>query len=87
MSPSSVAWRRLLPDLLSNGTDRRHSGMGHLVLAVLAAPLLAGASGDAAGTGGDVDPGGLCGTWFDYRIRQVDGAWTVIGPEGPVAVS
>ncbi len=31
--------------------------------------------------------GGLCGTWFDYRVRVLDGAWAVIGPEGPIAVS
>ncbi len=31
--------------------------------------------------------GGLCGTWFTYRLRVVDGEWTVIGPEGPVIVA
>ena len=31
--------------------------------------------------------GGLCGTWFSYRIDRVDGSWTVTGIEGPVAIS
>ncbi len=31
--------------------------------------------------------GNLCGTWFEYRLRFVDGEWQVIGPEGPVAIS
>ncbi len=31
--------------------------------------------------------GGLCGTWFDYRLAQVDGVWEVLGIEGPIAVS
>jgi hypothetical protein len=31
--------------------------------------------------------GGLCGTWFSYRIDLVDGSWTVTGIEGPVAIS
>lgn len=30
---------------------------------------------------------GLCGTWFTYRLDRVDGAWTVTGIEGPVAIS
>lgn len=31
--------------------------------------------------------GGLCGTWFSYRIQIVDNTWTVTGIEGPVAIS
>ncbi|MEZ5174857.1 MAG: hypothetical protein R2823_01440 [Acidimicrobiia bacterium] len=31
--------------------------------------------------------GGLCGTWFTYRLDLVDNEWVVIGPEGPVAIS
>lgn len=31
--------------------------------------------------------GGLCGTWFTWRLQIVDGAWTVTGIEGPVAVA
>jgi hypothetical protein len=31
--------------------------------------------------------GGLCGTWFSYRVDLVDGEWTVSGIEGPVMVS
>ncbi|MGB8360927.1 MAG: hypothetical protein WCE80_05960 [Acidimicrobiia bacterium] len=31
--------------------------------------------------------GGLCGTWFSYRIDRVDGSWAVTGIEGPVAIS
>lgn len=31
--------------------------------------------------------GGLCGTWFTYRVELVDGKWTVTGIEGPIAIS
>ena len=31
--------------------------------------------------------GGLCGTWITYRVEIVDGAWTVVGTEGPIAIS
>ena len=31
--------------------------------------------------------GGLCGTWLTYRIELMDGAGTVIGTEGPIAIS
>jgi hypothetical protein len=31
--------------------------------------------------------GGLCGTWLTYRVELVDGAWTVTGTVGPVAIS
>ena len=31
--------------------------------------------------------GGLCGTWFTYRLVFEDGGWRVEGPEGPIAVS
>lgn len=31
--------------------------------------------------------GGVCGTWFSYRIDLVDGVWMVSGIEGPVAIS
>jgi hypothetical protein len=31
--------------------------------------------------------GGLCGTWFTYRVIQSDGGWAVSGIEGPIAVS
>jgi len=31
--------------------------------------------------------GGLCGTWLTYRLTAEDGDWTLVGPEGPVAVS
>ncbi len=31
--------------------------------------------------------GGLCGTWLTYRVELGDGAWTVTGIEGPIAVS
>ena len=31
--------------------------------------------------------GGLCGTWFTYRVVQSDEAWLVSGVEGPIAVS
>ncbi len=31
--------------------------------------------------------GGLCGTWFTYRVVEADGGWTVTGTEGPIAVS
>lgn len=31
--------------------------------------------------------GGLCGTWFTYRVAQGDGEWVVLDIEGPVAVS
>jgi hypothetical protein len=31
--------------------------------------------------------GGLCGTWFTYRVVESDGGWVVSGIEGPIAVS
>jgi len=31
--------------------------------------------------------GGLCGTWFTYRVIQADAGWAVSGIEGPIAVS
>lgn len=31
--------------------------------------------------------GGLCGTWFTYRVIQSDDGWVVSGIEGPIAVS
>lgn len=31
--------------------------------------------------------GGLCGTWFTWRLEITDGQWAVTGIEGPVAVS
>jgi hypothetical protein len=31
--------------------------------------------------------GGTCGTWFTYRLDLIDGAWTVTGIEGPIAIS
>ena len=31
--------------------------------------------------------GGLCGTWFTYKLERVDGVWQAIGIEGPVAIS
>ena len=31
--------------------------------------------------------GGLCGTWFTYRVVLGDGVWVVDGIEGPIAVS
>jgi hypothetical protein len=31
--------------------------------------------------------GGLCGTWFTYRLDRVDGIWRITGIEGPVAIS
>lgn len=31
--------------------------------------------------------GGLCGTWFTYRVIQSDQGWIVAGIEGPIAVS
>ena len=31
--------------------------------------------------------GGLCGTWFTYRVAESDGGWVVVGVEGPIAVS
>ncbi len=31
--------------------------------------------------------GGLCGTWFTYRVTQTDEVWVVSGIEGPIAVS
>lgn len=31
--------------------------------------------------------GGLCGTWFTYRVIDSDAGWTVQGVEGPIAVS
>lgn len=31
--------------------------------------------------------GGLCGTWFTYRVDLVGDTWTVTGIEGPVAIS
>lgn len=31
--------------------------------------------------------GGLCGTWFTYRLEQIEGVWEVTGIEGPMAIS
>jgi hypothetical protein len=31
--------------------------------------------------------GGLCGTWFTYRVTSSDSGWVVSGIEGPIAVS
>jgi hypothetical protein len=31
--------------------------------------------------------GGLCGTWFTYRMVDTDQGWVVSGIEGPIAVS
>ena len=31
--------------------------------------------------------GGLCGTWFTYRVTLSDAGWVVSGIEGPIAVS
>jgi len=31
--------------------------------------------------------GGLCGTWFTYRVVDSDAGWVVQGVEGPIAVS
>lgn len=31
--------------------------------------------------------GGLCGTWFTYRVAESDSGWQVVGIEGPIAVS
>lgn len=31
--------------------------------------------------------GGLCGTWLTYRLELIEGAWQVIGIEGPIAIS
>ncbi len=31
--------------------------------------------------------GGLCGTWFTYRLVFENDAWQVEGPEGPIAIS
>ena len=31
--------------------------------------------------------GGTCGTWFTYRVAQLDDVWTVVDIEGPIAVS
>jgi hypothetical protein len=31
--------------------------------------------------------GGLCGTWFTYRVVDSDQGWVVSGIEGPIAVS
>lgn len=31
--------------------------------------------------------GGLCGTWLTYRLDLAEGEWTVVGIEGPVAIS
>lgn len=31
--------------------------------------------------------GGLCGTWFTYRVAETDEGWVVVGVEGPIAVS
>ena len=31
--------------------------------------------------------GGLCGTWFTYRVAESDGGWVVEGVAGPLAVS
>ncbi len=31
--------------------------------------------------------GGLCGTWFTYKLERVDGMWHVTGIEGPIAIS
>lgn len=31
--------------------------------------------------------GGLCGTWFTYRVAETADGWAVIDIEGPIAVS
>ncbi len=31
--------------------------------------------------------GGLCGTWFTYRVTSGEAGWVVSGIEGPIAVS
>lgn len=31
--------------------------------------------------------GGLCGTWFTYRVTLSDASWVVSGIEGPIAIS
>lgn len=31
--------------------------------------------------------GGVCGTWFSYRLSVSDGAWSVVGSEGPIFIS
>lgn len=31
--------------------------------------------------------GGTCGTWFTYRLENVDNSWVVTGIEGPIAIS
>lgn len=31
--------------------------------------------------------GGVCGTWLTYRLVFSDGAWRVVGIEGPIAIS
>lgn len=31
--------------------------------------------------------GGLCGTWFTYRVAPTDAGWEVVGVEGPIAIS
>lgn len=31
--------------------------------------------------------GGVCGTWFTYRLVLENDIWRVVGPEGPVAIS
>ncbi len=31
--------------------------------------------------------GGSCGTWLTYRVELANGAWTVTGIEGPIAIS
>lgn len=31
--------------------------------------------------------GGLCGTWFTWRLEITDGQWAITGIEGPVAVA
>lgn len=31
--------------------------------------------------------GGLCGTWFTYRVSPSAAGWEVVGIEGPIAVS
>jgi hypothetical protein len=31
--------------------------------------------------------GGLCGTWLTYELELTGGTWTVIGIDGPIAIS
>ena len=31
--------------------------------------------------------GGICGTWFTYRLDLIESSWVVTGVEGPIAIS